>query len=176
MRAYFTFAAVSVAAACFGCGARTGLPFSLSDTTDVSTNGGTGGGGGSSVSDFQKFLGDDRGIVEHRLGADGTPVYAGHPTTPTTTGAADFHQWYHDVPGVNEGRDFALPLHGTASRFTFNDDTFFPLDGKLPGDQGLPHNYSFTLELHGQFVTKVERSSTSPETMICGSSSIVASS
>ncbi len=33
------------------------------------------------------------------LGADGTPVYAGNPTTPTTTGAANFNEWYHDVPG-----------------------------------------------------------------------------
>src|SRR4029079_11380847 len=40
-------------------------------------------------------------IVESELGADGTPVYASHPTTLTTTGVADFNQWYHDVPGVH---------------------------------------------------------------------------
>ena len=106
----------------------------------------------NSQPDFDEFLGDDRGIVARELGADHTPVYAGHPTTPTTTGAADFHDWYHDVPGVNVGEPFTLPLAGDATSFHFENDSFFPLDGQLLGDEGQDHNYSFTLELHGTFV------------------------
>ncbi len=58
----------------------------------------------------------DLGIVESTLGSDGTPVYAGNPTTPTTTGAADFNEWYHDVPGVNLRTMISLPLMASADR------------------------------------------------------------
>lgn len=101
--------------------------------------------------DFEKFLGDDPGIVADQLGADGEPVYAGNPTTPTTTGKANFDQWYHDSPGVNEPTPFALPLTGDLASFSFTSDEFFPIDDKLFGNEGLPHNYAFTLELHGNF-------------------------
>src|ERR1041384_5787793 len=37
---------------------------------------------------------DDKGIVTADLGADGKPVYAGNPNTPTTHGKMYFDQWY----------------------------------------------------------------------------------
>lgn len=35
--------------------------------------------------------------------------------------------------------------------YTFNSQSFFPIDGRLLGNQGLNHNYDFTFELRTQF-------------------------
>src|SRR5690606_3572635 len=61
--------------------------------------------------DFQYTIGQDPGIVEVDLGPDNKPVYAGNSTTPTTTGAANFNQWYNNVAGVNQ--DFQVPIELT---------------------------------------------------------------
>jgi fibro-slime domain-containing protein len=144
-----------------GCGARTGLPTADRDESE--------GGGGAGVSctiersevellgtlrdfrddhpDFEQgILGDDRGIVQAELGADGLPVYAGAPTTPTTNGAASFDQWFRDTPGVNQSEHFSLELFQGGGVAAISDPTFFPLDGRLLGNQGRDHNYHFTLE------------------------------
>ncbi len=97
----------------------------------------------------------DIGIVKSMLGSDGTPVYAGNPTTPTTTGAADFSEWYHDVPGVNTATMIALPLMASATEpdfYVYDNPSFFPIDNQLFGDEGNPHNYHFTLEARTQFL------------------------
>jgi fibro-slime domain-containing protein len=152
--------AIALATLLAGCGARSELPGARSQgssstapcvTTASASLAGRVRDFSTSHPDFEKFLGDDRGIVAADLGADGTPVYGDHATTPTTTGAADFAQWYHDVPGVNLGADFALPLTGDLGAFAFNSDAFFPIDDQLMGNEGMDHNFSFTLELHGQF-------------------------
>ena len=103
--------------------------------------------------DFEDFLGVDPGIVQSVLGADKKPVYAGMPTTPTTSGQANFDQWYRDVPGVNLAQSLTITLDDTGHPgiFTFFDDTFFPIDGQLFGDEGLSHNFHFTYEIHSQF-------------------------
>jgi fibro-slime domain-containing protein len=136
-------------------------------TTSTGTGQGTGSGGGAcgttligtirdfqaSHPDFEDFLGTDPGIVASQLGADGKPVYAGQPTTPTTTGQANFDQWFRDVPGVNQS--VALPLELTdagGSVYTFSDSDFFPIDGQLFGDEGNTHNYHFTYELKTKFL------------------------
>jgi fibro-slime domain-containing protein len=105
--------------------------------------------------DFEHFLGsavDD--IVETTLGPDDKPVYAGKPTTPTTTGKANFDEWYRDVPGVNVSTTIRLPLTPSPAKpatLVFDDNTFFPIDDQLFGNQGRPHNYHFTLELATKF-------------------------
>ena len=104
---------------------------------------------------------DDRGIVTTTLGSDGKPVYA-HPggKTPTTTGQADFNQWYNDVPGVN--MTYLLGLHfvpnGSVVTFAASinnkgvpDSSYFPLDNEGFGNQGENHNFSFTTEIHTSF-------------------------
>jgi fibro-slime domain-containing protein len=104
--------------------------------------------------DFEKAIGSDPGIVATQLGPDGKPVYAGKPTTPTTTGKANFDTWYHDSPGINLTTDFTLPLTPTAndpSRYTFATPNFFPIDGQLFGNEGNSHNYHFTLEVQIPF-------------------------
>ena len=110
-------------------------------------------------SDFElPVVGDasDRGMVESILGADGTPVYAGKPTTRTTpSGKAGFDVWYHDTPGVNEtvAMDFQLTeVSGSPGLYAYANTRFFPIDNQLFGNEGLPHNYHFTLQTHLSFL------------------------
>jgi fibro-slime domain-containing protein len=97
---------------------------------------------------------NETGVVEFDLGPDDKPVYAGHPTTATTSGAANFDQWYHDVPGVNVSTAISLPLTAAAGQtdfYVYSNLSFFPIDNQLFGNEGLPHNYHFTLEAHTHF-------------------------
>jgi len=101
-------------------------------------------------------VGVETGIVETTLGPDGKPVYA-HPggTTKSTTGEANFNQWYNDVPDVNEAHLLALHMeiaNGTATFSATLPNMFYPLDNLGFGNQGQPHNYSFTTEIHTSFI------------------------
>jgi fibro-slime domain-containing protein len=94
----------------------------------------------------------DRGLVQAMLGADGKPVYAPPGATSTVSGQASFDQWYRDVPGTD--MTFTIPLvltEGPPGQFVFEDLDFFPLDGMGFGNEGNPHNFHFTSELHGTF-------------------------
>jgi fibro-slime domain-containing protein len=142
------------------------------DIFGSSTSVGPGGGGAGGVScgstlkgivrdfqvshpDFEDFLGEDKGIVEAQLGADGKPVYAGDPTTPTTSGKDAFDQWFRDVPGVNMPIPHEITLTAVGGGvFTYDNSAFFPIDGEGFGDEGNVHNYHFTLELRTQFEYK----------------------
>ena len=96
----------------------------------------------------------DLGIVEVTLGDDNTPIYAGNPTTPTTSGRDNFYAWYHDVAGVNMKTSFDLSLTatgGVTDFYVYDNQMFFPIDNQLFGNEGLPHNYHFTLEAHTHF-------------------------
>ncbi len=105
--------------------------------------------------DFEEAaIGLDLGIVEPSLGPEDKPVYAGNPTTPTTSGNANFDEWYRDVPGVNAATSFTLELAsspGAPDVYRFSAPDFFPIDGKLFGNEGNPHNYHFTLEMQIPF-------------------------
>jgi fibro-slime domain-containing protein len=106
----------------------------------------------SSHPDFEGVLGTDKGIVEQDIGTDQKPVYAGNPTTPTTNGQDAFDQWYRDVDGVNMTIPLSIPLTDAGGGiFTFDDSEFFPIDGQGFGDEGNPHNYHFTYEIHAEF-------------------------
>lgn len=104
--------------------------------------------------DFEKATStDDRGIAARELGPDGKPVYAHAGATPTVSGKASFDQWFHDVPGINLRFDEQLPLvEGPSGTYTFDDQEFFPLDGKgWPGQEIYGHNFLFTTEIHTSF-------------------------
>jgi fibro-slime domain-containing protein len=119
-------------------------------------------------------------IVSADLGADGKPQYntgasfngtAGR--TATTHGKSFFDQWYHDTPGMNVVRKVSITLLKDASGVYSYDSkvsgiplsmanpskNFFPIDDGTPaattgdgfGNQGNPHNYHFTVELHTKF-------------------------
>jgi fibro-slime domain-containing protein len=110
----------------------------------------------------------DPGMVDTMLGADQTPVYAGPAAgTITTTGPANFQTWFHDTAGVNLGQNLTLQFEADPTKasdpnaYYFDSSTmgcgsttcpgFFPIDGKLLLNEGNPHNYHMTFELHLQF-------------------------
>jgi fibro-slime domain-containing protein len=131
------------------------------------SGGGGGAGGGNNCNpvlkatvrdfmvshpDFEDFLGDDLGIVQTSLGADGKPVYAGNPNTPTTSGKDNFDQWYRDVAGVNIAIPIEIPLTDAGNgTYTYSNSAFFPINDQGFGNEGNIHNYHFTLELRTQF-------------------------
>ena len=109
----------------------------------------------SSHPDMQYRIAFDPGIVEPILGSDGKPIYTTtRPFTTTTHGRELFDQWYRDVPGLNVSVPLPLTLTNSAAApgvFTFDSSDFFPIDGQLLGNEGQPHNYYFTFELHTRF-------------------------
>ncbi len=108
----------------------------------------------SSHPDFESFVGNDPGIVEVILGADGKPVYANAGgSTLTTTGETEFDQWYNDENGINQTFIQALVL-GLISggSYQFSSNSFFPVDGLGYGNEGQAHNYWFTTEVRLWFV------------------------
>ncbi|MEZ4381915.1 MAG: fibro-slime domain-containing protein [Nannocystaceae bacterium] len=135
-------------------------------TTDAPTTGDTTGGivecetdlvgvirdFHASHPDFEAEIGAEQGIVATQLGGDHKPVYAGGGGTATTHGAANFNQWYNDAPGVNQALDQTIALADNGmGAYVFDSAAFFPIDGQGFGDEGNPHNYHFTLELHTKF-------------------------
>ncbi len=100
------------------------------------------------------------------LDTEDKPVYAGDASTKSTHGAAYFYEWYHDTQftvsspdasmaaEINMTTSYALSLGpdaSTSTTYTFLDPAFFPIDNRLLGNQGRPHNYDFTLELEANF-------------------------
>lgn len=105
--------------------------------------------------DFETYGGNAAsvGLMETMLDATSKPVLnAGYGGAPMITSAASFADWYHDVAGTNEAFEVPLPLTEEApGTYTYDDDAFFPLDGQGFGDEGNPHNFHFTTELHTLF-------------------------
>lgn len=105
--------------------------------------------------DFEDFLGNDLGIVTNTLGMDGKPVYASATNTPTTSGKANFDQWYRDVAGVNLTILQSITLNKLPSGvFEYNNGNFFPIDGIGFGNEGNVHNFHFTSEVRYWFEYK----------------------
>lgn len=104
--------------------------------------------------DFEDFTGDDKNIVLPDLGPDGKPVYAGNPTTDTTSGKENFDQWFRDVDGVNIAIPYKITLTPSGGVSTYDNSAFFPIDGKGFGDEGNTHNYHFTYEIRTEFKYK----------------------
>ncbi len=97
----------------------------------------------------------EQGIVEELLGADDTPVYGSHASTKTTSGAANFYAWFHDVPDVSQTIDgIPLPLSASSNQpgfFEYRKDAFFPIDDRGFGNESWSHNFHFTLETSFHF-------------------------
>ena len=105
--------------------------------------------------DFQSTLGTEDGIVKNALGADKKPVYNGGAGTTTTHGEDAFNQWFRNVDGVNQPTEFQITLTPSGDGvYTYDNQEFFPIDDQLFGNQGNPHNYHFTYELHTEFTYK----------------------
>jgi fibro-slime domain-containing protein len=98
--------------------------------------------------DFETFTGGgESGIAAPQLGSDAKPVYVDVPHQFTTT-KANFDQWYRNVPGVNLPYILYLVVEPNSGIFTFDSESFFPLDDQGFGDEGLEHNFGFTTEVH----------------------------
>lgn len=130
--------------------------------------------GGAGHPDFERFDGSgQKKMVKALLGPDKKPVYNPDPDPfepdprvslvhgehAFLTSEESFHQWYRDVPGVNLPFEYRLVLTpGANGVSTYDNDQFFPIDGKGFGDEGLtdtsgrPRNFGFTFELHTEFV------------------------
>lgn len=105
--------------------------------------------------DFEDYLGQGAhvGLVLTTLGVDNTPVldptYAGEPMI---TSVESFADWYHDVPGTNMAFPIDLGLmEDTPGMFVYDNSAFFPLDNQGFGNEGNPHNFHFTTEVHTSF-------------------------
>lgn len=102
--------------------------------------------------DFEGIRGDEKELVQPFLGADRKPVYAPGGPSATVSGAESFAQWYRDEEGVNESFPLELSLDEIEpGLFAHENDAFFPLDDQGFGDQGRPHNFHFTTEIHARF-------------------------
>jgi len=104
--------------------------------------------------DMERLIfGLDPGIVADTLPANKNPTYTGG-TIGSTTGAANFDQWFNDVPGVNVSSTLAITLTESASGsglYNFTNNDFFPIDDQLLGNQGRERNYHFTFEINTDF-------------------------
>jgi fibro-slime domain-containing protein len=116
---------------------------------------------------------NDHGFVQTTLGADGVPAYAltGASSLGTVHSPQTFMMWYHDTPNFNLRVLYPIPLTKNADGSYGYDSSvsgvptnppnepqngFFPIDDGTPyqtafGNQGMVHNYSFTVELHTTF-------------------------
>jgi len=80
---------------------------------------------------------------------NGIPSAAG---TGGITSAATFDQWYTDVLGINLSQVQSISLvRDGAGVYSFSDADFFPIDDRLYGNEGMTHNYFFTLTFSASF-------------------------
>jgi fibro-slime domain-containing protein len=103
-------------------------------------------------SDGQVFnYGLDPNITTNVISSDKKPVYKG--VSYSTTNQTNFDQWYRDVAGVNQSKSYEIALNYDSStgKYVYEDNSFFPIDNQLFGNQGRTHNYHFTYAINSQF-------------------------
>jgi fibro-slime domain-containing protein len=103
--------------------------------------------------DFEDWCcGQVDGLVQPMLGPNFKPVFASVGNPQMLTSAMTFAQWYSDVNGINQKAfipiDFAEIMPGV---YSYQSNSFFPIDNMLWGNEGNAHNYHFTTELHMLF-------------------------
>ena len=115
--------------------------------------------------DFEAFEGKKptTGLVGMQLGADHKPVYASRcegaqvdatcPFGRMTTSKSRFDQWYRTTSAVNIAYILYLAFEMNANVYTFQSNSFFPLDdaGFNANSGRRKRNFGFTTELHGTF-------------------------
>ncbi len=111
----------------------------------------------------QKSFGKRTGMVLNTLGEDGKPVLDpnyrnGNFAYAMVHSIESFNQWYRNVDGVNQSTKHSITLTDPDGDGVFryeaskhNGQSFFPLDGKMFGNEGHSHNYHFTYEIHTKF-------------------------
>jgi fibro-slime domain-containing protein len=104
--------------------------------------------------DFEAFTGQGARtkIVDTMLDPNQKPVYIATGSPIVTSGKDNFDEWYRNVDGVNKAYFAYFYLVPNGPVFTFDATPFFPLDWRGWGNDGNPHNYHFTTEVHTEFV------------------------
>ncbi|MBN2803627.1 MAG: fibro-slime domain-containing protein [Deltaproteobacteria bacterium] len=109
------------------------------------------------VRDFTKEHNDfqdawNNSSVEMTLGADQKPVASDSNNTLLET------EWYHNIDGVNMPFAVDLWLEPVGDTFVFDSANFFPIDNfgfpdiySCCDNNGCPHNFHFTTEMHTKF-------------------------
>ncbi|MFT4784183.1 MAG: fibro-slime domain-containing protein [Paracoccaceae bacterium] len=103
--------------------------------------------------DFERSIGGlQTGAVEYQLDESGKPVLtASGEANAQFSNAANFSQWYRDVAGVNQSTTYGVTLSEDGDGlFQYSNNSFFPIDNQLIGNEGRGHNYHFTYELAGK--------------------------
>lgn len=78
---------------------------------------------------------------------------AGSSSSGGIASAAHFDEWYSDVLGANLATNYQITLTDNGSGiFEHLDDGFFPIDGRLFGNEEEEHNFYFTYSFTVEFV------------------------
>ncbi|MCP4604871.1 MAG: hypothetical protein GY847_30850, partial [Proteobacteria bacterium] len=109
--------------------------------------------------DFEAYSGsaETTGLVGSQLGIGNKPVFADTHGSglfgQQLTSEESFNQWYRDVEGVNHTVKYEIQLSDIGGGYwEYDNSSFFPLtSGDGFGNQGNPHNFHFTTEIHVQF-------------------------
>jgi len=107
----------------------------------------------SSHADFEAAIGSDKDIVTETLGIDKKPVYSYEiGSSPTTSGKANFDQWYRNVPRINKSKKHSIELvRQSDGTYKYQNNDFFPINDDLWGNYRDGRNYHFTYEIHNKF-------------------------
>jgi fibro-slime domain-containing protein len=92
---------------------------------------------------------DACGVELHDIeGVNGVASTGGIPSS------AAFSKWYTDVLGTNLSMPYTITLTRNAANtmWQYLNTAFYPIDGKLMGNQSQAHNYYFTWTCSAQFV------------------------
>ena len=118
-------------------GTYTGLDFHIKNTGGFHVDTNVAGGSGGSVC----------GPLNDNVGAPALTSSGG------ITSGVTFDQWYQETLGVSLGltRSITLRRDGVGV-YEFIDDTYYPIDGMLYGNEGDVHNNFFTYAIEAQFV------------------------
>ncbi len=102
--------------------------------------------------DFQRdTINNVTGLVESTLDTYGNPVRSSKASNSIDS-AASFAQWFTNVPGINYGILYTMPLVEKADGYYYFENTsFFPINGEGFGNEKNSNNYHFTLEYETKF-------------------------
>ncbi|MCY1056506.1 fibro-slime domain-containing protein [Nannocystis sp. SCPEA4] len=133
------------------------------DTTTTGTTGEPVGCGDTLTATIRDFkfshpdmedycCGQVDGLVQATLGPDKKPVFQSAGNPKMLTDAPTFSQWYNDVADVNQKMQLQIALTEIQpGLYSYTNNSFFPVDNMLWGNEGQNHNFHFTTEIHTKF-------------------------
>ncbi|MDY6994564.1 MAG: fibro-slime domain-containing protein [Pseudomonadota bacterium] len=103
--------------------------------------------------DFENAVtGLQTGCIENTIAPSGVPI----PVPGNACAISRLEDWYSNTHPGNLYTDHTIILNNGQSEpggiYRFESDDFFPIDNRLGGNEGYPHNYHFTFELRFNFI------------------------